>query len=276
MEPRIPLILDSATKLGSGHHGCVAYCASHGGLYPGWLAARAGVAGVILCDAGVGIDQAGIGGLDLLQRHGIPAATIGHRTARIGDGADGHERGRITYINAIAAELGVKPGMRCAAALARLAGGGESPRSEPLSLAEARTQIEVDGSTGIRVYVLDSNSLVKASDQGQIVITGSHGGVLAKNRSAPVNAPVYAAVYNDADRGIDDAGVSRLPALDRMGIAGVCVSAWTARIGDGMSTYRDGVLSAINETARRRGASLGSSTEEFVRAMVIAHSKEKS
>ena len=47
---------------------------------------------------------------------------------------------------------------------------------------------------------------------------------------------MFAAVYNDADFGVDDAGISRLPALDARGIAGACVSAWSARIGDGQST----------------------------------------
>jgi len=44
---------------------------------------------VILNDAGVGRDRAGIGGLALLDTIGMSAATLSHRSARIGDGDDG-------------------------------------------------------------------------------------------------------------------------------------------------------------------------------------------
>jgi hypothetical protein len=85
-----------------------------------------------------------------------------------------------------------------------------------------------------------------------------------------VKHPVFAAVYNDAGFGIDDAGISRLPALDAHGIAGATVSTWSARIGDGLSTYRDGYVSAVNETAIRRGGEVGLSCVELVRRFAAA------
>jgi hypothetical protein len=80
----------------------------------------------------------------------------------------------------------------------------------------------------------------------------------------------FAAIYNDADRGIDDCGISRLPALDQRGIAGATVSAWSARIGDGLSTYRDGFVSAVNNAAARCGGEIGISAAELVRRLVAA------
>ena len=41
-------------------------------------------------------------------------------------------------------------------------------------------------------------------------------------------------------------------------------SATSARVGDGRSTYYDGVLSARNETAASLGARVGMPTPEFV------------
>ncbi|PWB63929.1 MAG: hypothetical protein C3F17_08325, partial [Bradyrhizobiaceae bacterium] len=84
----------------------------------------------------------------------------------------------------------------------------------------------------------------------------------------------FAAVYNDADRGVDDAGLTRLPALDARGIAAACVSAWSARIGDGLSTFRDGFISAINARAAQCGGEIGISTAEFVARMVAARRRE--
>src|SRR3954451_20656309 len=101
------LILDSVTVFPPDARGRAAIAASHGGIYAAYLAAKAGVKAVILCDAGVGREQAGIGGLDWLEQLGMPAAAIGHRSARIGDGADCAHRGVITFANKRAMVLGV-------------------------------------------------------------------------------------------------------------------------------------------------------------------------
>ena len=77
-----------------------------------------------------------------------------------------------------------------------------------------------------------------------------------------------AAVYNDAGGGIDDAGMSRLPALDERGIAAATVGAATARIGDGRSTYDDGRISHVNEAAARCGARPGMSVPDLVRLII--------
>src|SRR5207302_1281456 len=76
-----------------------------------------------------------------------------------------------------------------------------------------------------------------------IVLTGSHGGLLGGRPETALKYEVRAAFYNDAGIGIDEAGVSRLPALDDRGIAAATVSAATARIGEARSTYEDGILS---------------------------------
>ena len=86
--------------------------------------------------------------------------------------------------------------------------------------------------------------------------------------------PVFAAVFNDADFGIDDAGISRLAALDARGIASATVSAFSARIGDGVSTYRDGFVTAVNQTARRYRGEIGIAAAELVRRFALAQRLE--
>ena len=80
------LIVDTVTKLGPEAAGNVVIAGSHGGVYAGFEAARAGVRGVILHDAGVGLDDAGIGSLSYLEDLGIAAAAIDSATAIIGNG----------------------------------------------------------------------------------------------------------------------------------------------------------------------------------------------
>ncbi len=269
------LVLDSVTHLTAAHRGAAAVCASHGGTYAGFYAAKMGVGAVILNDAGVGRDQAGIAGLKLLDGLGVPAACIAHTSARIGDGHDGHARGEISFVNDTALRLGVRVGMSCATALHHLAQSPLVASPPPPALAEARFDIRVDhaqgvGDDAVRVFGIDSNALVIASDAGHIAVTGSHGGLLGNKPETAIKVDVRAAIYNDAGIGMDAAGISRLPALDARGIAGACVSAMSARIGDARSTYDDGIISALNDCALRAGGSVGQSCRAFVATMVRA------
>jgi hypothetical protein len=268
------IVTDSVTTLGPDPRGRVALAASHGGRYAAYLAAKAGLKAVILSDAGVGRERAGIGGLDLLQELGMAAATIGHRSARIGDGQDSLARGIISFANTHALRCGVTLGMTARAALERLEAAEAIAPATPPVMQEARHVVDEASTAQVRVVTLDSNALVTPDDVGHIIVTGSHGGLLGGRPETAVKQNVFAALYNDADIGIDDAGISRLPALDARGIAGATVSAWSARIGDGQSTYRDGFVSALNETARRCGGEIGISAKELVARLVAARVKE--
>src|SRR5437667_177554 len=85
------------------------------------------------------------------------------------------------------------------------------------------------------VWALDSASLAAPEHHDAIVLTGSHGGLLGGRPETALKYDVRAAFYNDAGIGIDEAGVSRLPALDDRSIAAATVSAATARIGEARS-----------------------------------------
>src|SRR5260370_3757921 len=148
---------DSITRIGSEEAaGAVVVNAAHGGVYAAYLAAKLGAAAAIFNDAGVGRDRAGIGGLDYLQDLGIPAATIGHDTARIGDGADMLARGVITHANALAVALGVRPEMTCRDAAAALARAVPAHHAPPPAIEGAFLLV----SEAPPVWALDSASLV--------------------------------------------------------------------------------------------------------------------
>lgn len=263
MTPAPLLVADSVTKLGPEARGAVLVAGSHGGVYAAYLAAAAGLRGVVLNDAGIGLGQAGIAGLAYLDGLGIAAATVGHLTARIGDGRDMMARGRLRRVNEAAHRLGCAPAMRCAEA-------GERLREAPLAATapppyeEARILLRHEAGEP-PVWGLDSNALVRPEDAGAVIITGSHGGLLGGRPETAIRVAALAAVYNDAGIGIDEAGMSRLPALDARGIAGATVAAASARIGEARSSWETGRLSAVNATARAWGAAVGMSVPDFAR-----------
>jgi len=253
------LIADSVTRLGSEHVGAVLVAGSHGGVYAAWLAAKARLRAVILNDAGVGLERAGIAGLEYLDRLEMAAATVGHSTARIGDGADMARRGVVTHVNAAASWLGCASGQHCMVAARRM-NAAALPSTIPPPLDEARYLVRSERGEP-EVWALDSASLVHAADAGQIVLVGSHGG---GPPATALKADCFAAVFNDAGIGIDAAGISRLPVLDARGIAAAAVRADSARMGDGRSTWETGVLSAVNARGVAAGGRVGMTTQDFV------------
>jgi hypothetical protein len=190
----------------------------------------------------------------------MPAATVGHETARIGDGADMLAHGVITYANALAASLGVNPGQSCWDAAALLQHTQPADRSPPEALEGAFLLI----ADAPQVWALDSASLVVPEHKEGIVVTGSHGGLLGGRPETALKYDVRGALYNDAGIGKDGAGVSRLPALDARGIPAATVSAASARIGDARSTFEDGIVSRINTSAAALGLRAGTSARDFV------------
>ncbi len=252
------LIVDTVTKLGPEAAGNVVIAASHGGVYAGYEAAHAGVRGVILHDAGVGLDAAGIGSLSYLEQLGIAAATIDYRSAVIGDGDSLANEGTISFVNDTAAAAGCRPGqpaLACAQAMTTAPGNS----SNVPVYDEARFVIRA-GAEGPIVRGCDSVSLVRAEDEGVIVITASHGELLAGSPSWGNRPKVRAAVFNDAG----SSTVTRLPDLDTRDIPAATVTAASARIGDAKSSYEDGVISHVNETAAALGAAPGMTTIAFV------------
>lgn len=257
------LLADTITKLPQEAVGAVVVSGSHGGLYPGFLAAQAGARAVILNDAGIGRDDAGIGSLAYLAALGIAAATVSHRSCRIGDTNDMIAGGHISRANAPAGRLGVMDGMACADAAQRLTGAPHH-RVVPPPIGETRSEIAVTEGRR-RIWLLDSASLVRPEDAGHLVVTGSHGGLIGGNPALALRVEAWAAIFNDAGR-VDGPGTTRLPALADRGIAALTVSTASARIGNATSTFEDGVISATNTVALARGARLGEPVADRLRA----------
>src|SRR5215470_775079 len=130
-----PLVTDSVTMLGADARGRAAIAASHAGIYAAYLAAKAGLKAVILSDAGVGRERAGVGGLVYLATMGVPAAAIGHRS-----------------------------GMHARVALDLLAASELSAAPMPAPQEETRRRVAEAEAGGIAVLALDSASLVEPQD----------------------------------------------------------------------------------------------------------------
>ncbi len=247
-------LLDSITDATDTTVGKIVVSGSHGGMYPAAVASLARARAALFNDAGIGLDQAGVEGVLALADAGMAAAGVDCNTCHIGSARDTLERGIISVVNPIATSLGLTVGMSATKALELLANVPQ-PHATLKPYAEARQTVTI-GADGLTAELLDSASLVNASDTGKIVITGSHGGLIGFDPTRAIKAPVRIAVFNDAGFGADNIGTTRLPALEARTIAAVTVSCETARIGDAASALETGIISALNPSAQQAGAAI--------------------
>lgn len=173
-----------------------------------------------------------------------------------------HAEGVISVVNDCAAGLGVRVSQSVREATRILCAAVPAlPVSNGIVPAQKRWLVT---GTPVAVWVLDSASLADSSDDGAIVITGSHGSAPGGDAERSLKCAAALAAFNDAGVGKDAAGISRLPLLQARGVPAVTVAASSARIGDGMSTLEDGVVSAVNPAAANLGAFLGQRLTDFV------------
>ena len=190
----------------------------------------------------------------------MPAATVGHETARIGDGADMMAPGVITHANALAASLGVGPGQSCRDAAAAATGAARRPRAA----GSARSGVPADrrGAAGLgarfRLAGRCPSTRTRSSSPARMA------GCSAAGRRPRSNTMCAA-------RSITTPGSARTrPACracrrsTRAASPAATVSAASARIGDARSTYEDGIVSRVNARAAALGLREGISAREFV------------
>ena len=240
--------------------GKVLVAGSHGGVVAAWYGAKAGVHALVLNDAGVGMDRAGIAGLVYLEAIGMAAAAVDCMSARIGDGADMLARGVISHANVYAALCGVVAGQSCREAAERMR-AAPKPRSGPPPYAEGRRRVAAGPP---EVWALDSLGMVEPEDAGRILVIGSHGALLGGRPESALPVDAAAAVFNDAGVGADHIGITHLPVLAARGIPAATVDCMSARIGDGRSMWESGLISHMNAVASQKGVMRGMSVQAFV------------
>jgi hypothetical protein len=259
----------SCSNLRDEHRGHVAVSGSYGGRYNAYNAAKWPARAVIMNDAGIGKDDAGIVGLEFLDRINMAAATADAMTCHIGDGDDMLAHGVISHVNKTAAALGCKIGqsVRDCAELMRSA---TPPTEMPPAISDGARYILRDGKRGL--VCADSIGMIVPEDAGKIVVTASHGALSGGRPDSAVAPDVYACFFSDGGvgGGKDGAGIARLAPLDTRNIPAGAVSADSAPIGDARALYNDGVLSHINRTAERAGARPGMPLKTFVKMLTAA------
>jgi hypothetical protein len=110
--------------------------------------------------------------------------------------------------------------------------------------------------------IVDSITELNAADRGCVAVSGSHGGI-SSARYALAARPLLS-VFNDAGGGKHDSGIAGLALLHSNGLAACAVSHHSACIGVAQSSWSEGVLSHVNETAHAMGLRVGHTCRQAV------------
>jgi hypothetical protein len=268
----IPIVtLSSCSNATAAHAGAVIVSGSYGGKYNAFNAAKWGVRGVIMNDAGVGAENAGIVGLPYLDQIGLPAATASADSCRIGDGDHTLAHGIISHVNRAATALGCGPGQIVRACAERMR-SAQVPAAKPPPITEGIRVTLRDVPGEPKLICADSVGMVRPEDAGQIVITASHAALSGGQPDTLIPRGIYAVFFSDAGVGMDNAGIARLPLLDADNVIAGTTSAASAPIGDSQALYERGILSHLTSAAVRAGGSVGMPLKAFVERLLAAAS----
>lgn len=216
--------------------------------------------GVICHEAGPGKNLAGVNGLWALEGKGIPGAGTATHSCRIADGRDMYENGVISHANDSACSLGIAPGMTVKESAMRMLA-----RRRVIPDVYKPVAVAWQSARG-RVMAMGSVTFITTEHEGDVICAGSHFGQTSAAYSSRFR--LRGVMCNDAGRCKDDSGISGLAVCQSKGIPGAAVSTESAAIGDGMSTYRDGIVSALNDAARALGVTEGMPAAEAARRML--------
>ncbi|SIO67041.1 hypothetical protein SAMN05443247_11652 [Bradyrhizobium erythrophlei] len=244
----------------------VVVAASYSGVLCARMVARSKPRGVVGLDCAIGKDGAGIAGLAFYEALGIPAAAVDVMTAEMGNGFDLYEEGIVSRVNELAYEYGLRPGLPANAAAAKLKGLTQLPSIDRFASKENR-EIVYTNDAGRSIVCTDSIAFARDEDRGRAVLcTAGHTGRSVVDYI--IDSGVWGFICSDGGIGKNDSGITALPLANAAGIAGASVSALTARMGDGHSTYYDGVISAANDLALAKGVFVGQSAVDAARLLV--------
>jgi hypothetical protein len=256
--------LDSAADVLPRNRGRdVLVTASYIGVLPARLVHDQLPRAVIGFDGGVGPQGANIAGLWYYEALNIPAAAVDVMSIILGDGVDVYDNGRVSFFNRPAADCGVLKGMPARGAAHLML---KHEPGKPTAYQVTNRQVVHQSTAGRQVVVTDSIIFGTEADKANVLVTAGHTGRSGARHI--INVHPFGFICSDGGRGRNDSGMAGLALTNDAGIAGATVDAKLARMGDGMSTYDDGIVSAANTLALSCGVKVGMTAKDAALCLV--------
>ncbi|WP_286299465.1 hypothetical protein [Aminobacter sp. SS-2016] len=228
-------------------------------------AIKTGVKAMIAHNAGVGKEDAGISALYLGEKHNFPVAAVECMSASISNGRS-MAAGVISHANAQALALGVKPGQNVTEAAKLLLAAAPGKPSD-VAVPFDKKVFEKGRVGSSRIFASSALTNLRPEDDhtNDVIAWGAHSGAIAADLVKKWKVKGW--IGNDAGMAKNHTGIGGLPACNAIGVPAAAVSTMSARIGDGLSTYEDGIISAFNDLAGQKGLREGMKASEALQLL---------
>jgi hypothetical protein len=223
-----------------------------------------GVKGVIAIDAGIGKDEAGISGLRTGERIGVPVAAVAVMSAITTNGRS-TLLGEISVANRQARALGVRAGM-VAYEAAQLLAKGPPGMAHPMPAGIDEPPVVVEETPYGKIWTAAGSLSFRQRIPNDIFLSGANSSRVFAEGTSRIGP--RGAIANDAGIGKNNSAVEGVRLLGERGVAAASVSVMSARLGEGASTWNDGIISVVNPVAMGRGVQVGMSAKEAARLML--------
>jgi hypothetical protein len=173
--------------------------------------------------------------------------------------------GEISRANAQAQALGVTAGMAAYQAAALLA---RAPSGRPIPTApgvEAAAVVVEETPTG-KIWAVPGTTAIQGQIPNDVFCSGSNSSRVMSD--AVLVMKCKGAIANDAGIAKADTAVEGVYILDQYDIPSAAVASMSARLAEGLSTWHDGIVSVLNQTAAKRGVKIGMSAKQAARLML--------
>jgi uncharacterized protein YunC (DUF1805 family) len=224
-----------------------------------------GVKAVIATDAGIGKDNAGISGLLHAETIGVPVATIAAMSAETSNGRETLLLGTISRANAQARTLGVEIGMIAYEAAARLA-KAPAGAAIPTPLGNEETAVVVEQTAKGRIWATPGTTAIREKVPNDIICSGANSSRVSSDGILRMGAK--GSIANDAGIARNNTAVEGVALLEEKGVPSAAVATMSARLGEGLSTWNDGIISVVNAPAAKLGVKVGMTAKEAARLML--------
>jgi hypothetical protein len=224
-----------------------------------------GVKAVIATDAGIGKDNAGISGLLHAETIGVPVATIAAMSAETSNGRETLLLGEISRVNAQARALGVAIGMNAYEAAARLA-KAPAGKSIPTPLGNEEAPVVVEQHPHGRIWATPGTTAITDKIPNDVICSGANSSRVSSDGVLRMGAK--GSIANDAGIARNNTAVEGVALLAERGVPAAAVGTMSARLGEGLSTWNDGVISVVNAPAMAKGVKVGMTAKAAARLML--------
>ncbi len=224
-----------------------------------------GVKAVIATDAGIGKDNAGISGLLHAETIGVPVATIAAMSAETSNGRETLLLGTISRANAQARALGVEIGMIAYEAAARLA-KAPAGKTIPTPLGKEDAPVVVEETAKGRIWATPGTTAIVEKVPNDIICSGANSSRVSSDGILRIGAK--GSIANDAGIARNNTAVEGVTLLEEKGVPSAAVATMSARLGEGLSTWNDGIISVVNAPAAKLGVKVGMTAKQAARFML--------